>query len=296
MTAPGRVERPEPGLRRVLAPNPSPLTGAGTNSYILGQERVAVIDPGPDDPAHLAALLAALAPGERVGWIVLTHSHRDHAGLARALADATGAPMLGFGPVEAGRSAVMAALAGTGLQGSEGVVGGFTPDETLGHGATLDGDGWRLQALHTPGHMANHLCLRWGAAVFSGDHVMGWASTLVSPPEGDMGQYMASLDALEGVGAARLYPGHGAPVADPAARIAELRAHRRMREGQIITALADGPADCTTLAARLYTDTPPALLGAAARNVLAHLIDLHSRGMVTTDGPPAPDRHFALTR
>jgi len=290
---PGRVERPEPGLRRVLAPNPSPLTGAGTNSYILGHGRVAVIDPGPDDPGHLAALMAALEPGERVGWIVLTHSHRDHAGLARALSGATGAPVVGFGPAESGRSPVMAALAGAGLRGGEGVVAGFAPDARLADGDRIDGDGWALVALHTPGHMANHLCLRWGEAVFSGDHVMGWASTLVSPPDGDMGQYMASLDALQAVGPARLYPGHGAPVPDPAARIDELRAHRRMRETQILSALRDGPADSATLAARLYTETPPALLGAAARNVLAHLIDLHARDRVTTDGTPGPDSAFA---
>lgn len=292
---PGAVERPEPGLRRVLAPNPSPMTHHGTNSYILGEGRVAVIDPGPADPGHLAALLAALAPGERVSHILVTHAHLDHSALARPLAEATGAPVLAFGPATAGRSARMAALAAAGgLAGGEGVDHGLVPDLTLADGDEVAGEGWRLRALHTPGHFGNHLSLVWGEAVFSGDHVMGWASSLISPPDGDMGAYMASLAHLAAACPARLYPGHGAVVADAGTRVAELTAHRRAREAALRAALAEGPADATSLALRLYHDTPAALLPAAARNVLAHLLDLTDRKLAEPEGALAMSARFRI--
>lgn len=285
----------EPGLRLVLAPNPAPMTGRGTNTYLLGQGRVAVIDPGPALPDHLAAILSALDTGESVSHIFVTHSHLDHSPLARPLADATGAPILAFGDSRAGLSPRMAALAARGLAGGEGVDAGFAPDIAIADGETVEGQNWALRALHTPGHMGNHLCLDWGGRIFSGDHVMGWASSLVSPPDGDMGAYMASLDRLGRAGATRLYPGHGDPVADPAARIAQLAAHRRDREAQVLAALAQGPADAPALARRIYTDTPAALLPAAARNVLAHLIDLEDRKLVEARGTPGPETKFALS-
>lgn len=282
MVQPGEVQRIEPGLRAVLAPNPSAFTGAGTNSYIVGEGEVAVIDPGPRDPAHLAALLAALSPEERVARIVVTHAHLDHSALARELAARTGAPVLGFGPAHAGRSATMARLAAEGLAGGgEGVDGDFVPDALLADGDLVKGDGWHLTALHTPGHFAGHLCLAWGERLFSGDLVMGWATSLVSPPDGDMAAYMASLHRLAQGRWSRLYPGHGAPVEDPAARIAELVAHRRAREGAILAALAGGPLTLQALTARVYADTPPALHPAAARNALAHLIALCEDGRAT---------------
>jgi glyoxylase-like metal-dependent hydrolase (beta-lactamase superfamily II) len=291
----GVVERPEPGLRRVLAPNPSPMTLHGTNSYILGEGRVAVIDPGPADPGHMAALLAALTPGETVGWIVVTHAHLDHSPLAQPLAAATGAPVLAFGDAAAGRSTMMQALARAGLAGGgEGVDAAFRPDDVLSDGDRLAGDGWDLVAHHTPGHFGNHLSLQWGTRVFSGDHVMGWASSLVSPPDGDMGAYMASLARLAALNPARLYPGHGEAVEDAAARIAELAAHRRAREAAIRDALSAGPADAATLAAAVYTDTPAALMGAAARNVFAHLVDLTERNLAEHDGSLAFTARFAL--
>jgi len=262
------------------------MTHFGTNSYILGEGRVAVIDPGPADPAHLAALLAALAPGEVVSHIIVTHAHLDHSPLARPLAAATGAPVLAFGDAGAGRSAAMAALAAAGgLAGGEGVDRGFAPDLLLKDGDCLDGAGWQLRALHTPGHFGNHLCLAWGDAVFSGDHVMGWASSLISPPDGDMAAYMASLARLAALRPGRLYPGHGAVVGQARPRIEALIAHRRAREAAVRAALADdGPADAATLAARIYNDTPAALMPAAARNVLAHLLDLAGRDLVFADG------------
>lgn len=290
---PGEAVTLEPGLRRVLAPNPSPMTLFGTNTYLLGEGAVAVIDPGPALPQHQAAILAALHPGERISHILVTHSHLDHSPLARDLSQATGAPVLGFGPSDAGRSPVMQALAEGGLAGGgEGVDAAFRPDVEMPDGASVEGAGWRLDALHTPGHFGNHLCFRWGRRVFSGDHVMGWASSLVSPPDGDMGAYMASLERLAAAGPSRLYPGHGAPVADPAARIAELAAHRRARERQLLDALAAAPADAATLTRAIYTDTPPALLPAAARNVFAHLIDLWQRGLVACHQAPAFSHQF----
>lgn len=296
----GVVQRPEPGLRLVLAPNPSPMTFHGTNTFILGEGAVAVIDPGPDHPGHLAAILAALAPGERIGHILVTHSHLDHSPLARRLAVATGAPVLAFGGATAGRSATMSALAESGeLGGGEGIDADFRPDLTLADGAVVEGAGWRLRAIHTPGHLGNHLCfaadLSGGAVIFTGDHVMGWSTSLVSPPDGDMGAFLASLARLGREPARRYYPAHGAPVDEPARRLAELIDHRRSREAQILAALADGPSDASHLARRIYDTTPPALLPAAERNVLAHLIDLAERRLVSPSGPLGADSLFALS-
>ncbi len=291
----GRAEVLEPGLRRVLAPNPSPMTLHGTNSYLLGEGDVAVIDPGPSDPTHLAALLAALAPGERVSHIFVTHAHLDHSPLARPLAEATGAPVLAFGDARAGRSATMTRLAAQGaLAGGEGVDAGFVPDIELADGEEITGNGWTLRTLHTPGHFGNHLSFLWNGAAFCGDHVMGWASSLISPPDGDMGAYMASLERLAASGAERLHSGHGDPIPDAPARIAELVRHRRDREAAIRAALEAGPADATSLASRIYTDTPAALIPAATRNVFAHLIDMMEKSIVEPDAPLAPDARFAL--
>lgn len=277
---PGRVETLAPGLRGILAPNPSALTALGTNTYILGEGEVAVIDPGPAAPRHLEAILAGLDAGERVSHILVTHSHLDHSPLARPLALRTGAPVLAFGPSGAGRSARMDRLAAEGgLGGGEGVDAGFAPDVALADGAVVEGRGWRIEAIHTPGHFGNHLCLAWGEDIFSGDHVMGWSTSLVSPPDGDMGAYMRSLDRLAARDVRGLWPGHGAPVADGPARIRELIAHRRAREAAILAGLGHGPATAADLAARLYQGTPPALLGAATRNVLAHLLDLEDRNL-----------------
>nr|WP_143540111.1 MBL fold metallo-hydrolase [Rhodovulum sulfidophilum] len=286
---PGRVDRLAPGLRRVLAPNPSPMTFRGTNSYILGEGEVAVVDPGPALRPHLDALLAALAPGERVTRILVTHSHLDHSGLARPLAEATGAPVFAFGDSSAGRRADLAGLAGLG--GGEGVDAAFRPDERLADGAVLVTPDWRLTALHTPGHMGNHLCLAWsglgpeGAALFTGDHVMGWASSVVSPPDGDLGAFMSSLERLARRPERCFLPAHGAPVADGPGRVATLAAHRRARGARLLELLSEAPATPAALARAIYTDTPPALLPAATRNVLAHLIELKDKSLaVAEDG------------
>lgn len=283
------------GLRRIVADNPGPMTWRGTNTYLLGTRDLAVIDPGPDSAAHLDAILRAVQPGQRISHIFVTHAHLDHSPLARGLANATGAPVLAFGDATAGRTEVMRALADSGLAGGgEGVDAGFAPDQVLADGQEVAGDGWSLRALWTPGHFSNHLAFVWGDAVFSGDLVMGWATSLVSPPDGDLGQFMASCARLRALAPRVLHTGHGAPVVDPVARIDALVAHRQARGAQIVTALRHGPATADALARRIYTDTPPALLPAAARNVFAHLIDMTERGQTTAHPNLSAQSVFAL--
>lgn len=277
---PGVVQHLEPGLRMVLAPNPSPMTHWGTNTYLLGAGEVTVIDPGPADDRHLAALLAALEPGERITQILVTHAHLDHSPLARPLARATGAEILAFGGATSGRSPRMVALAGLG--GGEGLDHTFQPDRLLRDGDQILGADWALTTLHTPGHLGGHLCFAWGETLFCGDHVMGWAPSLVSPPDGDMTDYMASLDRIAQGGWRRGYSAHGAPLPDLPARIAEITAHRRSREAAILAALTDSP-DLTTLQHRVYAELAPALQPAARRNLLAHLVDLAHRKKIVPD-------------
>lgn len=276
------MDRLAPGIRRVLAPNPSPMTHWGTNTFVLGEGDVTVLDPGPAERAHFEAIRAGLAPGERVARVLVSHAHVDHSPLAHPLAEAAGARVFAFGPATAGRSAVMAELAARGLAaGGEGVDRDFAPDVRLEDGETLDiGNGQSLEAIWTPGHFAGHLSFALGDTVFTGDHVMGWASTLISPPDGDLTAFLASCARLA-ARRDRLYlPAHGAPVRDPAARLDWLVAHRATREAEILAALAAGRATPAGLARAIYTDTPPALLPAAERNVFAHLIDLAGRGIV----------------
>lgn len=271
-------------LRRITAPNPSPLTGAGTNTFLLGRDQIAVIDPGPDMAQHRAAILAAAGPG-KISHIFVTHAHLDHSGGARALALATGAPVLGYGPAQAGRSPLMRHLAAQGaLEGGEGLDRDFCPDIVLRDGAAVETPEWALSVLHTPGHFAGHLSFRRGAQIFCGDVVMGWSSTLISPPDGDLTDYFRTLARLEASGAEELLPAHGAPIPDPVARIAALAAHRRQRTGQILAALRDAPGNAAGLARRIY-DIPENLQRAASRNVLAHLIALAEIGAVATHEP-----------
>jgi glyoxylase-like metal-dependent hydrolase (beta-lactamase superfamily II) len=288
------TEDPMTDLRHVIAPNPSAMTERGTNTWIVGRGEVAVIDPGPAIPVHLDAILAALTPGERVTHILVTHAHLDHSALAPSLSARTGAPVLAFGSARDGISPAMLALGLAGT-GGEGLDAGFAPDERLGDGDVIEGPGWRLQAIHTPGHLGSHLCFAWGAACFTGDHVMGWSTSLVSPPEGDMGAYMASLGRLGQREWSRFLPGHGTTVRDPATRLAALTEHRHGREAQILAALAGGSCTPAALARAIYTDLPAPLLPAAERNVLAHLLDLAERSLVQADPAPAAFARFTRT-
>lgn len=295
---PETVTRLRKDLVRVIAPNPSPMTYWGTNTYVLGTRSVAVIDPGPDDEAHLQEVLAALPQGAVVSHILVTHAHRDHSAGVPRFAAMTGAQVWAFGDWQAGRSGAMEALAQAGLAGGgEGVDEGFVPDVVLADGAEVPGDDWALRALWTPGHMGNHLCFADEASgtVFTGDLVMEWSTSLVSPPDGDLGAFMRSLEVLAARADDTVYlPGHGGAVEAPLARVAQLKAHRLARHAQIKAALNEAPGTARDLAGRVYVDVSPALLGAAARNVLAHLLEMKAQSEVEIRGAMGPEAVFAL--
>jgi glyoxylase-like metal-dependent hydrolase (beta-lactamase superfamily II) len=261
----GAVEDAAPGVRRVVCNNPSAFTFRGTNTYIIGRGRVAVLDPGPADAAHLAAILAAVA-GETVTHVIVSHTHRDHSPGAAPLVAATGARTYGFGPHVTPPEA-----------GGEGGDHAFRPDITVPDGGVVDGEGWRLTALHTPGHCANHLCfaLDGTGVLFSADHVMGWSTSVVSPPDGDMADYMRSLARLQARDDAVLLPGHGPAIRAPQPFLEALRAHRLERETKVLEALGQaGMATVEDLVAPVYGPLDPKLVPAAGRSLLAHLVKL----------------------
>jgi glyoxylase-like metal-dependent hydrolase (beta-lactamase superfamily II) len=279
----GTVEIVSPRLRRLMAPNGGPFTFTGTGSYIVGRGEVAIVDPGPDDPGHIAALLDAVK-GESVRAVIVTHTHRDHSLAVPAIAAATGATTYGAGPHRSARPRREGEISPL----DAGADQAFTPDIRLADGETLDGGDWQLTALATPGHCANHLAfsLAGDNVLLSGDHVMGWSTSIVAPPDGAMGDYMASLERLLGRPEARYFPGHGGPVEEPQRFVRALIGHRRMREASIIAALGEGAATVPALAAKVYAGLQPALLPAAALNTFAHIEDLVERGRAVTDGPP----------
>ncbi len=275
----GDVQEITPGLRRLIAPNAGPMTHWGTNTFLLGERQLAVIDPGPDDPAHRAAILRAVGDSV-VTHVLVTHAHLDHSPLARRLAEETGATVYAFGTAAAGRRPVMQGLVAAGLSGGgEGVDTVFRPDEMLGEGDRLEGEDWAVEVLHTPGHFAGHLAFRWCDWLLSGDHVMDWSSSLVSPPDGDLSDFMATSRRLRDMGGVRFLPAHGGAIHDPSERLGWLIAHREAREASIRDALSGRPQTVATLTRRVYTDIPDAMLPAAERNTFAHLIDLVDRNL-----------------
>ncbi len=291
----GKPEALAPGLRRLLAPNPSPMTFRGTNTYLLGTRDIAVIDPGPPDDAHLQAIFDSLSAAQRISHVVVTHSHIDHSPLAMVLAQISGAKVHAFGDSRAGQSA--AARGHTDIGGGEGVDQTFMPDVFVPHRGEISGSDWTLRAHHTPGHMGNHLSFEWleGRALFSGDLVMGWATSMVSPPDGDLSDFMASLAYLSDLKECDVYyPGHGAPVFEPQKRVAELTAHRQSREGEILAHLNAAPATPGDLTRKIYADVNPALWPAAQRNVMAHLIDLTHRKLTAPQGEFSQHATFQL--
>ncbi|MGF1658771.1 MAG: MBL fold metallo-hydrolase [Rubrimonas sp.] len=294
----GAAQEVAPGVRRVIAPNPSPMTFTGTASYLVGRRRVALIDPGPEDAAHSAALLEAVGPDAEVAAILVTHGHRDHSAGAAALKAATGAPVLGFGAGAVGMSARMRALAASGatLGGGEGADPVYAPDAVLADGEIVESPEWRLRALHMPGHRGDHLCfaLEGTGTLFSGDLVMAWSTTLVSPPDGDITDFLASLARLRARAETLYLPGHGPALRDPHRMIDWQIAHRAERRGQILAALASGSATPRALTEAIYADIDRALWPAAERNVLAHLLGLMDEGLVGADGPPGPRSAYAL--
>ncbi len=273
------MQQLDPLVRRVLADNPSPFTFTGTQTYIVGQGEVAVIDPGPDLDAHIDGILAATA-GERITHILCTHTHRDHSPAAAPLAQATGAEIVGCAPL---------ALTDDGPRADAAFDTGYAPARVLGEGDRVGGPGWTLEVVATPGHTSNHLCyaLPESGALFTGDHVMGWSTTVVSPPDGDMAAYMDSLEKLLGRDDRVYYPAHGEAILSPQRFVRGLAGHRRNREGQIRRLLEEAPQTVPAMVARMYVGLDEKLVPAAGRSVLAHLLDLEGRGIAWQDAERA---------
>lgn len=275
-----------PGVRRLTANNPSPFTFWGTNTYIIGTRTLGIIDPGPDDAEHLRLLLSIIG-GQPVSHIFVTHTHRDHSALAARLKSATGALTVGEGQHRrlkpAGMKADKLVEAGGDLD--------FSPDLTLQDGDIVAGDGWSLQAIHTPGHSANHMAysLVGTDILFSGDHVMGWSTTVVAPPDGSMSDYIASLDKLLERNDKTYLPGHGGAILQPLDHVRGIRAYRKMREAMILTRIREGDRTIADIVHALYRRIDPALHGAASLTVLAHVESLIGRGLVKTDGEASMD-------
>ncbi len=282
-----------PGLRVVTAPNPGPMTFTGTQTYLLGVDRVAIIDPGPENDAHLEALLDATT-NACVSHIIVTHAHVDHSPLARRLSRKLDVPVYGFtepAPAPAnGHDRRLDAMPRE-LQGGEGIDHGHRVDVDLHDGSVVGGGEWELEVLHTPGHLSDHLCLAWRNTgnVFTGDHIMSWATTMVSPPDGDMRAFMNSLERMaKRQGDRTYYPGHGGPVEDPQAMIDWQIRHRLARESQILDSLSERQFTPNEIVRRIYTNIDRRLVPAAERNVLAHLIDLSDRGLVEPESRGNP--------
>jgi len=263
-----KLEPVEEGIARVLAHNPSAFTYYGTQTYLLGTDAVAVIDPGPDLPEHVEALVAAIG-GRPVVAILCTHTHRDHSPASRALAERTGAPIIGCAPL---------AMEGTGLEA--GFDADYSPDRVLADGEAIEIEGKPIVAVATPGHTSNHLCFAHRGALFSGDHVMGWSTTVVIPPDGEMAAYMASLDKLRRRDDRIYYPAHGPAIDNPQQYVRHLIGHRMQREKQILRLLGERARDIPALVASAYPGLDPRLVAAAGASVLAHLLDLERRGLV----------------
>jgi len=269
-----KLEQLESGVGRVLAHNPSAFTYYGTQTYLLGTREVAVVDPGPDLPEHLEALEAAIG-GRPVAAIMCTHTHRDHSPAARPLAGATGAAIIGCAPL---------ALETVGPRADASFDGDYRADRELADGEAIAVDGKPVTAVATPGHTSNHLCFAYGDALFTGDHVMGWSTTVVVPPDGDMAAYMASLDKLRQRGDRIYYPAHGAPVTNPRQYVRGLIGHRMQREKQILTLVAEQPRTISDIVANAYPALDPRLVPAAGGSVFAHLLDLEKRALVEREG------------
>lgn len=288
----GEAVKVADGVHRITVNNPSPFTFHGTNSYIVGSDSLAVIDPGPEDEAHLAALLRAIG-GRPVTHILVSHTHRDHSPLARPLAALTGATIVAEGPHRPARPLHIGETNPLDASADHD----FSPDLAVRDGDVVAGDGWALRTVLTPGHTANHaaFALEGTGILFSADHVMAWATSIVAPPDGAMSDYMVSLDRLLERDDRLLLPGHGGPVVKPATFLRGLKAHRRMRERAILDRLEKGDRTIPEMVKAIYRDTDPRLFGAAALSVLAHLEDLVARGDARTEGDAALDGVYRPT-
>jgi glyoxylase-like metal-dependent hydrolase (beta-lactamase superfamily II) len=284
----GKAEVLAPGIRRVIANNPSPFTFHGTGTYILGTGKVAVIDPGPDDEAHIDAILACL-DGETVSHILVTHTHMDHSPGCRLLQAKTGAPTYAYGPHGAGKIE-------QGVQVEEGGDMEFDPDHLLTHGEIIQGGDWSVECVYTPGHTSNHLCfqLREQKALFTGDHVMGWSTSIISPPDGDMADYMLSLELLLERDDEIYWPTHGPCIDEPKAHVQAYIAHRLEREQQIVACIQGGTFKIREMVPLMYKDTPEFMYPAAARSVLAAMENLIKKGSVEGSNGVTMDSDYSL--
>ncbi len=273
----GLAEQCEELVRRVLAPNPSPYTYTGTQTYLVGAaDEVAVIDPGPNEPAHIEAILAAIGDAKLVA-IMCTHTHRDHSPAAAPLAERTGAPVIGCAPL---------VLKSDRPRADEAFDTTYAPDRVLEHGEAMTGTGWTLRAVHTPGHTSNHLCfaLEESGALFTGDHVMGWSTSVVIPPDGDMGDYLKSLEHLQAREDRVYYSAHGAPIEKPRQLVRGMIGHRRQRENQILRLMGERARPIPEFIPEMYKGLDERLIPAAEMSVEAHLLDLERRGLVSSQG------------
>ena len=285
------------GLVRVLAPNPSPMTYYGTNTYLLGKREVAVIDPGPRSELHMNTILQALDDDAEISTILVTHAHRDHSSLASDLSARTGALICAFGDSKAGRHVQMSDLSHSDMPaGVKGVDDSFVPDRKLCPGEVLEGQGWSIEAIWTPGHFGNHMCFAWreGGVIFTGDHVMGWSTSVVSPPDGSMTDYLESLGKLLTRPETIYLPGHGDRVENAQGLVNSIIEHRMAREREILQLLGLAPSSSVRLAREIYSGLSSGLLWAATMNIFAHLLDLRSRRIVDASGPVHPESVFGL--
>lgn len=289
--APDTVDEPMPGVRRLMANNPGPFTFKGTVSYIVGRGKVAIVDPGPADAAHIGALLEAVR-GETVTHIFVTHTHRDHSPAVPAIKHATGATVYAEGPHRAARPLHIGEMNPLDSSGDRD----FRPDVVLKDGEVVVGDGWTIEAVATPGHTANHMAyaFKQANALFAGDHVMAWATSIVAPPDGAMSDYMASLDKLARRKETIYFPGHGPAITDAPRFVNYYILHRKAREASILHRLGKGEADISSIVRAIYIGLDPRLTGAAGLSVLAHMEDLVTRGLVVTDGAPSIDGVYRL--
>ncbi len=288
----GKVDRLSPLIRRVICNNPGPFTFTGTGTYLIGNGQVGVIDPGPIDDAHIEAILAALEPGESISHIIITHTHGDHSPASAPLKQKTGAPIYGLTPPKSKNLEIHSDAP----QMEEDADDAFCPDVEVAHGSLIEGGDWSLECVFTPGHMAGHMCyaLREEKALFTGDHVMGWSTSVIIPPDGSMSDYMASLDLLLARDDEIYWPTHGTCIHKPQDFVRDYIRHRKSREAQVLARLEAGDSDIRDMVKVVYAAVDKRLHPAAALSMLAHLQDLVERGVVSSDGAPTLDTKFKL--
>ena len=283
------------GLMRLIAPNPSPMTSTGTNTYILGRKELLIIDPGPNSEAHLRNIMEVIPKYTKVTHILITHSHLDHSGLAPKLSKILNAPTLAFGTALDGLSNDMKSICKMGLTSEKfGIDTEFVPDHFLKDEEKISSREWEVVAHHTPGHLSNHICYQYLDKLFTGDHIMEWSTSVISPPEGDVSQFINSCEKIYNLHCEKFYPGHGIPVENPSERIAELIEHRKKREIEILNFLKNRDATISQITKNIYFNIDQNLLSVASRNVKAHLVDLIIKKQVTVDDISSDTAMYSL--